>query len=68
MHALAKNIADQLGKKVQELNVSKVFGETLKFGNIYLAKLDGECLTLEEFIEGKFEKYLNNTGEVCFRR
>lgn len=28
MHALAKNIADQLGKKVQELNVSKVFGET----------------------------------------
>lgn len=26
----------------------------------YLAKLDGECLTLDEFIEGKFEKYVNN--------
>ena len=65
MHALTKNIADQLSKKVQELNVSKEFGETLKFRNIYLAKLDGECLTLEEFIEGKFEKYMNNTGEVC---
>ena len=65
MHALTKNIADQFSKKVQELIVSKEFGETLKFRNIYLAKLDGECLTLEEFIEGKFEKYLNNTGEVC---
>ena len=64
MHALAKNIADHLSKKVQELNVSKEFRETLKL-NIYLAKLDGECLTLEEFIEGKFEKYMNNTGEVC---
>ena len=33
--------------------------------HIYLAKLDGEFLTLEEVIEGKFEKYMNNTGEVC---
>ena len=65
MYALAKNIAEQLGKKVQELNVSKEFGETLKYREIYLAKPDGECLTLEEFIEGKFEKYINNTGEVC---
>ena len=65
MHALTKNIADQLSKKVKELNVSKEFGEILKFKNIYLAKLDRECSTLEEFIEGKFEKYMNNTGEVC---
>ena len=65
MHALAKNIAEQLGKKVQELNVSKEFGETLKYSGIHLAKLDGDCLTLEEFNEGKFEKYINNTGEVC---
>lgn len=65
MHALTKNIADQLSKKVLELNVSKEFGETLKLKNIYLAKLDGECLTLVEFIEGKFEKYMNNTGEAC---
>jgi len=64
MHALTKNIADQLSKKVQELNVLKEFGETLKFRNIYLAKLDGEYLTLEEFLEGKFEKYMNNTRDV----
>ena len=64
MHALTKHIAEQLSKKVQERNVSKKFGETLTYRNIYLAKLDGECLTLEEFMEGKFQKYMNNTGEV----
>ena len=70
MHALTKNIADQISKKVQELwgvqlLEDQEFGETLKFRNIYLAKLDSECLTLENFIKGKFEKCLNKTGEVC---
>ena len=65
MHALAKNIAEQLGRKVQELNVSKEFGEALRYKDIYLAKLDSDCFTLGEFIERKFQKYMNNTGEVC---
>ena len=56
MHALVKNFAGQLIKKVEECKVSTEFGETLKFKDIYFAKLDNECLTLEEFIEGKFEK------------
>ena len=25
----------------------------------------GECVTIEEFIDGKFRKYLNNTGLLC---
>lgn len=65
MQALAKNIAEQLRKKVQELNLSKEFGEALGYKDIYLAKLNSDCFTLEEFIEGKFQKYMNNTGEVC---
>ena len=65
MHALAKNFAGQLTKKVEERKVSTEFGETLRFKDIYFAKLDNECLTLEKFIEGKFEKYMNNTGELC---
>ena len=65
MHALAKNIAEQLGKKILELDVSKEFGEVFRYKDIYLAKLEGECVTLEEFMEGKFQKYMNNTGEVC---
>ena len=34
-----------------------------------MAKLeDGEYVTIEEFIDGVFTKYLNNTGLVCGSR
>ena len=34
-----------------------------------MAKLeDGEYVTIEEFIDGDFTKYLNNTGLVCGNR
>ena len=26
---------------------------------------EGECVTIEEFIDGKFRKYVNNTGLLC---
>ena len=55
MHARAKNIAEQLDKKVQELNVSKKFGEALKYKDICLVKLDSDCFTLGDFIEGNFQ-------------
>ena len=29
---------------------------------------DGEYVTIEEFIDGDFTKYLNNTGLVCGNR
>ena len=33
---------------------------------IYYGEDDkGECVTVEEFIDGKFTKYLNNTGDCC---
>ena len=67
MHALTKNTADQLSNKVQELwgvqlSEDQEFEETLKFRNIYLLNW---TVSLEDFIKGKFEKCLNNTGEVC---
>ena len=65
MHALAKNVASQLTKKVKEAGVTTEYGETLKFKDVFFAKLDGECVTLEEFIEGDFIKYINNTGITC---
>lgn len=64
MHGLAKNIADQIERKVKRLNVDKEFGETFKYHNVYLAKIGDDFFTLEKFIEGKFEKYSNNTGEL----
>ena len=40
------------------------------FGHaLYMAKLeDGEYVTIKEFIDGDFTKYLNNTGLVCGKR
>jgi hypothetical protein len=65
MHALAKNIASQLTKKVKEEGLTTQYGETLKFKDVFFAKVDEECVTLEEFIEGDFVKYINNTGKAC---
>jgi hypothetical protein len=65
MHALAKNIASQLMKKVKEEGFTTQYGETLKFKDVFFAKVDEECVTLEEFIEGEFVKYINNTGKAC---
>ena len=45
------------------------FGKCFKYTDIYMAKLeDGEYVTIEEFIDGDFTKYLNNTGLVCGNR
>ena len=30
-----------------------------------MGKMDNEYITVEEFINGEFVKYLNNTGELC---
>lgn len=38
----------------------------LKYREIYYGETEnGECVTIEEFIHGKFVKYLNNTGMTC---
>jgi hypothetical protein len=65
MHALAKNIASQLTRKVNEDDLTTQYGETLKFKDVFFANLDEECVTLEEYIEGDFVKYVNNTGKTC---
>ena len=65
MHPLAKNVASQLAKKVKEDNLTVQFGDVLEFKDVFFAKVDLKCVTLEEFIEGEFVKYINNTGEVC---
>ena len=65
MHLLARNFANQLSKMVKELKC-KEFGETLKYKNIYLAKMeDDEWVTLEQYIKGDFRKYIHNNGKVC---
>ena len=39
--------------------------EQLNSKMYFFAKIDGECVTLEEFIEGDFIKYINKDGKSC---
>ena len=66
MHLLAKNFAEQLQQKITKEDVQEEFGDTLEFKTIFFGKLEtGECITIEEFVNGIFKKYINNNGLSC---
>ena len=69
MHMLAKNFADQLAQKIKKDGLLE-FGQALQYGKVYFGRdLDkGDYVTVEEYIEGNFVKYINNTGKVCDKR
>ena len=63
MHFLARNLASQLREKIEKEKLDE-FGESFTFNKVFLGKMStGEVVTVEEFIEGEFIKYVNNTGE-----
>ena len=61
MNALARNFAENLDLERPVVE----YGPTLKYSKVYHANFNGEYATVEEFIEGTFAKYINNTGEIC---
>ena len=40
------------------------YRETFMYTKLYYGKLNDEAATIEQFIEGTFIKYINNTGEI----
>ena len=57
-HMLAKYFTDQLASTVDDS-----YGEIFLYNEIYLARLeDGEYATIEEYLPGKFTKYVNNNA------
>ena len=65
MHMLAKNIAAKLQNELSKEDALELYGETLKYKKIYMGKMEGgEFVTIEEFIEGEFTKYINNNAEL----
>jgi hypothetical protein len=66
MHMLARNFAWKFDQHIEKEDIREMFGQTLKFKKVYLGKMQGnKCVTVEEFIEGTFKKYLNNHGMLC---
>ena len=65
MHHLAASMADSLSVAVKKTKNQELFGEFFRYTEIFMGKMDNEYITVEEFINGEFVKYLNNTGELC---
>ena len=61
MNALARNFKQNLELQRPILE----YGQTFRYEKVYFSSFNGEFVTLEGFLEGTFEKYVNNTGEIC---
>ena len=65
MHYLARNLTAKMNEELMKDDNSTFFGETLCYKKIFLGKIgEEEYVTVEEFIEGTFDKYINNDGEI----
>ena len=64
MHLLAKNFAEQMSNLNHDKDKNGAFGECFSYNKIYFGKIVEEdtCVTIEEYIPGKFAKYVNNNG------
>ena len=69
MHMLARNFTKTLEKELQLNGNLELCGKTLAYNKIYMGRLHGqsgdEWVTVEEYIDEKFTKYLNSTGIPC---
>ena len=70
IHMLAKNFAELLQKRISDAGVCEEFGKTFTYCKAYLGILEennsSSYLMIEEFIEGEFQKYLNNDGFATY--
>ena len=64
MHYLARNMAARLEEELKKKDVIALFEPTMKYNRIFFGMIGDECVTVEEYIEGKFTKYLNNNGDI----
>ena len=65
MHYLARNFAAKLKEELIASDNEILFGETMSYKKIYMGTIDREYVTVEEFIDGTFHKYINNNGNIC---
>lgn len=61
MSALARNLAESMALDAPCFE----FGETFHYVKVYFSSLHSEYVTVENFVEGTFEKFINNNGDIC---
>ena len=66
MHTLAKNFAEQITVEVKKVGREEEFGQPFRFVEAFLGVIHStnEVVTIEEFTEGQFVKYVNNNGSI----
>ena len=57
MHALARHFTKCLSNEIPP-----DFGASFLYNKLYYGKLDEQCITIEQYLDGDFRKYINNTG------
>ena len=63
MNTLAQYMAKSFQEAAEKATISFHFGETFHYNSVYYGKIGSiESVTIEEFIPGKFVKYINNDG------
>ena len=40
------------------------FGASFLYNKVYYAQLDDQFITIEQYLDGDFRKYVNNPGEI----
>lgn len=65
MHNLAMSFTAKLQREVLKKEKADEFGEVLQYNKVFFGKCGNECVTIENFIPGTFEKHVNNDGHVC---
>lgn len=60
MHSAARHLANLFTSKAPG-----EFGQCFKFNRAYYTVYAGNPVTVEEFVEGTFRKYVNNDGKIC---
>ena len=67
LHYLARNFAAQLHTDLEKEDNLILFGDTLSHNKVMLGYIRNrdEYVTVEEFVSGTFDKYINNDGTIC---
>ena len=65
MDMLAKDIAAKLQNQLAKDDALVLYGETLKYKKVLMGKMEvGGFVSVEEFIEGGFTRYINDNREL----
>ena len=67
LHYLARNFAAQLHTDLEKEDNLILFGDTLSYNKVMLGYIRNrdEYVTVEEFVSGTFDKYINYDGTIC---